>query len=97
MNGRRVEKQPHELLPGEYCKVVEMRDNVPTPVWYACTPGSPELLASLAKHEVVEHVTGMISVKPSILVTGAGALRWHGYLTCGQWLALPDCCAKVEP
>ena len=67
-----------ELLnPGEYGKYAGE--------WYGVPPET-DLLAGLAKHEVIEHDDGTISVSPSILVHGYGPERsWHGYLERGVW------------
>lgn len=82
MQGKRVEliEQPggFQLLnPGEYGK---WNDGT----WYACTPNGHG--ANLARHEVVEHEDGTITVTPSILVTRhRDEPVWHGYLTKGEW------------
>lgn len=63
--------------PGEYGKHSDGN-------WYGCTP--TDLLAGLAKHDVVEHADGTITVSPSILVHGGRSGRqWHGYLENGVW------------
>lgn len=48
--------------------------------WMCCTPNG--LLGNLAKHDVVEHDDGTITVSPSILVWTESE-RWHGYLEKG--------------
>lgn len=56
----------------------------PTGNWYACTPTGQ--LAGLAKHDVIEHGDGTITVSPSILVMGGyDSDDWHGYLEQGVW------------
>ena len=52
--------------------------------WFATTPNG--LRGGLAKHNVVEHEDGTISVTPSILCEGGTHWgKWHGYLTRGVW------------
>jgi len=63
--------------PGEYGKAPYG--------WIACPPGHPGLIAGLAKHQVIEHEDGTITVSPSILVTGHHDRQWHGYLEHGIW------------
>jgi len=70
---------PHVLKPGEYGKWA--RDGN----WYAVPPGQPDLLANLARHTVVEHEDGTITVSPSILVSAGKIGTWHGYLERGIW------------
>jgi hypothetical protein len=73
----------HEIDWKQYCyyKV----DNI----WYLYLPGCG--LGNLAKHDVVEHEDGTISVTPSILVTGHDKnnnykkVVKHGHLTRGIW------------
>ena len=50
--------------------------------WHGMTPTG--MLANLAKHDVVEHEDGTITVSPSILV-GNKSESWHGYLDRGVW------------
>lgn len=65
------------LAPGEYA-------HHPNGDWHACTP--TDMLANLARHEVVEHEDGTITVSPSILVRGGSVDgEWHGYLERGVW------------
>lgn len=53
--------------------------------WYGMPPGT-DLLAGLAKHTVVEHEDGTITVSPSILVSRPHTNdRWHGFLERGVW------------
>jgi hypothetical protein len=45
-------------------------------------------MGSLAKHDVIEHEDGTITVSPSILITGYEGdhqVQWHGYLERGRW------------
>lgn len=81
MQGTRVEYDGDGPLPtpGSYWKQGD--------VWYARTPAG--LLGNLAKHSVVEHEDGTITVSPSILCTAPhreyGPASWHGYLERGIW------------
>jgi hypothetical protein len=61
---------------------------------WQCRPpsGSPGMAGSLAKHDVVEHEDGTITVSPSILIRWVGVengaevtKEWHGYLRRGVW------------
>jgi hypothetical protein len=54
----------------------------PQGTWTARTPNG--LMANLKNHTVVEHEDRLISVTPSILVTGYDR-KWHGFLTKGIW------------
>jgi len=85
--GHRLDREPHELEPGEYGKHEGH--------WFGHPPDT-SLLCRLDGHQIVEHADGSITASPSILITGPGKLRWHGYLKAGRWLALPDCSNKVE-
>jgi hypothetical protein len=68
------------LQPGEYGKFSVDGE------WYGVPPNHPNLLAGLAKHDVVEHEDGTITVSPSILVkAGRNGVEWHGYLERGVW------------
>jgi hypothetical protein len=76
MQGKRTYKSPHLLEPGEYC--------LWEGEWYGQTPN--DLLSGLAKHKVVEHEDGTITVSPSILTWGGkDDPKWHGYLEAGVW------------
>lgn len=68
-------KQPHQLLAGEYCKHEG--------AWYGVPPDT-DLLATFRAHSVVEHEDGTITVSPSILVSN-GQEEWHGFLEKGVW------------
>lgn len=72
----------HLLRSGQYAKWD--RDGN----WYAVPPGT-DLLAGLAKHRVVEHDDGTITVSPSIEVSSNDPTRaanyWHGFLERGIW------------
>lgn len=79
MRGRKVylkSSELHLLKPGEYTNA--------DGIWYAVPPNSPDLLANLSKHQVVEHEDGTLSVSPSILVSNSSG-SWHGYLERGIW------------
>lgn len=54
--------------------------------WYCCAPTDGDFFGGLAKHNVVEHENGTITVSPSILITkpSTGA-QWHGFLERGIW------------
>lgn len=65
------------LAAGEYGK------NPHDGQWY-CNPPGRDLLGGLAKHEVIEHDDGTITVSPSILITAHDG-EWHGYLERGVW------------
>lgn len=65
-------------LAGDYGKY-------PDGKWYSITPDPEALPAGLAKHEVVEHEDGTITVSPSILATHWDGRQWHGYLERGVW------------
>lgn len=78
MTGQRVNKEPHELLVGEYCKW--------NGTWYGLTPNG--LLANLAEHSVIINPDNTITVTPSILVNNGRQFNpksWHGYLENGVW------------
>lgn len=56
--------------------------------WMCCAPGNSDMIGGLAKHTVVEHEDGTITVSPSILITywsGKEYQQWHGYLERGVW------------
>lgn len=81
MQGKRVELVEQEggfqsLAAGEYGK---WKDGT----WYAETPNGHT--ANLARHNVIEHDDGTITVTPSILVSDNKRDLWHGYLTRGVW------------
>jgi hypothetical protein len=80
VQGKRVYNfEPQQMQPGDYGKWGDgwwvyppMKDS-----WGGC---------SIAKHTVVEHADGTITVTPSILVTdGLSKVTWHGFLTAGNW------------
>lgn len=77
--GTRVsDRSPHVLNPGEYC-IYPLDGN-----WYAMTPNG--MLANLSKHDVQEYMDGIITVSPSILVSGGSKEgSWHGYIEKGVW------------
>ena len=69
------------LQPGEYAKHEG--------VWYFCPPW-PNGGGCLAKHTVVEHEDGTITVSPSILLKAWSEEKnvmeeWHGFLERGVW------------
>lgn len=80
MIGRRIEKGTslHLGVAGDYWQR--------GPDWVGVTPNG--LHCSLARHDVVEHEDGTISVTPSILVNRGHLDSWHGYLTRGVWQAV---------
>lgn len=81
MIGKRVDKEPHELLEGEYSKWA--KDDG---AWYAHCPGPNDLVANLSTHQITEHEDGTITVAPSIACSdGAGGHRFHGFLERGVW------------
>jgi hypothetical protein len=59
--------------------------------WAVCTPNGR--IGSIAKHTVVEHEDGTITVSPSILIyphepaefLPEGRPGWHGFLERGVW------------
>lgn len=51
--------------------------------WYCVTPEGQ--YGSLARHDVIEHDDGTITVSPSILISGGSKPEWHGYLERGVW------------
>lgn len=83
MQGVRMpdDTSPHLFNVGEYGRYEGE--------WYAMAPGN--LLAGLAKHDVVENPDGSITVTPSILVGdhvighSIDGHQWHGYITDGVW------------
>jgi len=83
--GRRVDHDPAQdadqypfprLQPGDYGKDVDG-------VWHCWPPAEPGP-GCLAKHTVVEHEDGTITVSPSILISNHKG-SWHGYLERGVW------------
>lgn len=80
MIGKRVEWRDNRVLvAGEYAKH-------PAGAWYAATPN--DHIANLARHDVIEHEDGTITVSPSILVHAGSGEAWHGYLERGVWRAV---------
>ena len=79
IEGKRHDRPDDSLFePGEYGKLSDGE-------WYGVPPGTT-LLAGMAKHTVVEHEDGTITVSPSILVTRPGTPdQWHGFLEKGIW------------
>lgn len=78
MKGNRVEPNAEGVLwlnEGEYGKGTDG-------VWY-CRPFGNHT-GSLAKHDVIEHEDGTITVSPSILIDD-GRNQWHGHLERGVW------------
>lgn len=79
----RVYKEPHELQGGEYTKY-DVDGN-----WYGVPPDT-DMLGCFAKHKVIEHEDGTITVSPSILIGGTDEktrqrVTWHGFLEKGIW------------
>lgn len=105
MQGRRI--QPDEngwfsgkLEPGDYVRLDPkcMQDGTPLqeqlrviyPYWIGCCPNGNT--CSLARHQIIEHEDGTITVSPSILISrgGHGSGKpieelWHGFLERGVW------------
>ncbi len=86
MKGRRVYDDADDpglaLAPGDYGK--DSRNGL----WYVRPPGENSMMGSLARHDVVEHDDGTITVSPSILIdypNTDGGWTWHGYLEKGIW------------
>lgn len=63
------------VLPGSFWK----QDGL----WYAMTPNNQYV--GLAKHSVVEHEDGSITVSPSIEVSTGSIFYYHGFLERGVW------------
>lgn len=84
--GTRVRgKGPHELQPGEYVRWLDA-DADDDGAWYAHCPGPGHLVANLARHTIMEHDDGTITVVPSILCgNGSAGNKWHGFLERGVW------------
>lgn len=71
----KVNKQPHELEPGEYCQYRGL--------WYARTPGHPSFV-NLAGNPITEHEDGTISAaRPIEHEDNHGC--WKGHLQRGVW------------
>jgi hypothetical protein len=70
-----------------YLKEGEYGFNPDLGSWMVRPPGHHG--GSIARHTVVEHADGTITVSPSILLTdfdGSGnQITWHGYLERGVW------------
>jgi hypothetical protein len=61
-------------------------------IWYVAAPMSyGYAIGRLTKHTVREHEDGTISVRPddgssnSILLTGHGGEKYHGFIEHGEW------------
>jgi hypothetical protein len=79
IQGKRVDKEPHQLESGEYC----FWHNG----WWGRVPDDrADMIANLANHKIIDNADGTISVTPSILVSSWKGISWHGYLTNGQWV-----------
>lgn len=106
MIGRRVQPDEHGWPPnleaGDYCRVAPQRRGDGTeftedekrewwtqPYWICCAPNGHG--GNLARHTVIEHEDGTITVSPSILIStsrdgGKTMIElWHGYLERGVW------------
>lgn len=81
MIGKRVDKEPHLLLPGEYT-FWERGGG-----WYACTPCGN--LANLTGHKASVETDGSLTISPSIMVwanrNGGKIELFHGWLEKGVW------------
>ena len=55
-------------------------------IWYCVPPGKDPFyyMGCLAKHIVIEHEDGTITVCPSILISSYLG-SWHGFLEHGIW------------
>lgn len=95
MQGRRLPDTewpnilPEEgFQPGDFWKVNGYPHGGP---WHICAPNGS--LGSIAKHKVIEHEDGLISVpRPgpgepanSILIDGGNREGWHGWIEHGVW------------
>lgn len=82
MQGARVEYRSDWAAgdgpkPGEYWKT-------PAGLWAGVTPNGHH--CNLARHKVIEHPDGTISVSPSIKNSSRNSEEvWHGYLEHGVW------------
>lgn len=81
MKGRRIDAVPGEVYvlrmePGDYGKDLDG-------VWH-CRPFWDAPPGCLAKHIVIEHEDGTITVSPSILIQ-CGEMSWHGHIKNGIW------------
>lgn len=80
MQGKRVylAEDEYAMEQGDYGKS-------PDGKWYCRVPAPRFGTGGLAKHQVIEHEDGTITVSPSILCTGYDGQQWHGYLEKGEW------------
>ncbi len=81
--------EAHELLPGEYAKIVP-KEGVPYEHfhgWFVFPPSARYAgwIRSPEVHAVVEYEDGTITVTPSIMMQWGDGAHWHGYLTRGGW------------
>lgn len=80
ITGKRVDRPDDSIFePGEYGKGSDG-------VFYGTVPGT-DLTCNLARHTIVEHEDGTITVTPSILVSQGKKAEWHGYITAGVWIS----------
>lgn len=97
MNGRRVYPDANGWLttplePGDYGRAQPTAmadgsrlDNWPF-WWEVREPGGHACSLNPSVHTITEHEDGMITVSPSIVITGPnGDQLWHGYLERGVW------------
>ena len=80
MLGKRIADGAWPENPGEYSKHRVQDQGI---AWFVYPPIPDFGPASIAKHTVIEHGDGTITVSPSILITGVK--QWHGYLEHGVW------------
>jgi hypothetical protein len=91
VKGRRVAVDargflPGEFKPGDYGRATNAELPDGHKYWTAMCPNG--LRCNLARHDVIEHDDGTITVSPSILCTyegGDGRREYHGYLERGVW------------
>lgn len=83
MQGTRL-KQGHDIFldttPNGAYGPTERDGNI---IWYVKTPNGH--IGDVSAHEITEHEDGTITVSPSILVSHATDMLWHGYLEKGIW------------
>lgn len=89
--GRRVSADDiFDAPPGSYAliardhPVLHSAPDDPDPVLWIKCPVAGAGLARCAKHDVMEHEDGTVTVSPSILAQGHHG-EWHGYLERGVW------------
>lgn len=84
LQGRRLSDGDHDydsVQPGDYWKP-GYAHRQPNEWWFRDPFG---VIGRIAKHTVVEHEDGTITVSPSILRTGGDGPSFHGWLKAGVW------------